>query len=560
MPPRRSATARPRDGRSDLTRGHEALARNAWEEAREAFEAALAEEESAEALEGLGMAAWWLDAGDLTIASRERAYRLYRARGDARAAGRLAAELAEDHVYFRGRPAAANGWLERARRLLGEVELAPEHGWFKVIEGDLALCVGGDPAPGRILGAEAAAIGRRLGVADIELLGLALQGLALVTEGSIAQGLAQLDEVAAVALAGEMSDPVAIGYACCYLVTGCARARDFARATEWCARVEEFCDETGFVTLFSACRVQHATVLLWRGAWSEAERELTAAVRQLEAAHPAIQAEGLAWLAELRRRQGRAEEAVELVRRAAGSLRGLLVRAELALERGEGETAALLAERFLRSVPVEARTDRLEGFAVALRAASARQDRGHLEAVLGEIGSLAAALANEPAQALMRLAEGWAAQADGDHEVARQAFEDAADAFVRCGAPFEQASAQLELAQELAALGRREAAASEARAAGEAFARLGAEGRARQAFALAAELARSAATSWPCGLTRREVEVVGLVAQGLPNRSIARRLSVSEHTVKRHVANILGKLDLPSRAAAAAFAARHGLR
>jgi DNA-binding NarL/FixJ family response regulator len=60
-------------------------------------------------------------------------------------------------------------------------------------------------------------------------------------------------------------------------------------------------------------------------------------------------------------------------------------------------------------------------------------------------------------------------------------------------------------------------------------------------------------------LTRREVEVLRLIAEGLSNKRIGRRLLVSEFTVKRHVGNILTKLDLPSRAAAAAFATRRGL-
>ena len=61
------------------------------------------------------------------------------------------------------------------------------------------------------------------------------------------------------------------------------------------------------------------------------------------------------------------------------------------------------------------------------------------------------------------------------------------------------------------------------------------------------------------GLSAREREVLRLVAQGLSNSRIARKLALSEHTVKRHVANILTKLDLPTRAAAAAMAAREGL-
>ena len=58
-------------------------------------------------------------------------------------------------------------------------------------------------------------------------------------------------------------------------------------------------------------------------------------------------------------------------------------------------------------------------------------------------------------------------------------------------------------------------------------------------------------------LSPREREVIMFVADGLSNAAIAKRLSISEHTVKRHVANMLLKLDLPTRAAAAAVA---GLR
>jgi DNA-binding NarL/FixJ family response regulator len=56
-------------------------------------------------------------------------------------------------------------------------------------------------------------------------------------------------------------------------------------------------------------------------------------------------------------------------------------------------------------------------------------------------------------------------------------------------------------------------------------------------------------------LSAREREVLKLVADGLSNAAIAERLQLSDHTVKRHVANILTKLDMPTRAAAAAFLA-----
>jgi len=60
-------------------------------------------------------------------------------------------------------------------------------------------------------------------------------------------------------------------------------------------------------------------------------------------------------------------------------------------------------------------------------------------------------------------------------------------------------------------------------------------------------------------LTEREVEVLKLVAQGLPNQEIAEMLVISERTVSTHVSNILGKLHLANRTQAALYAWREGL-
>ncbi len=61
------------------------------------------------------------------------------------------------------------------------------------------------------------------------------------------------------------------------------------------------------------------------------------------------------------------------------------------------------------------------------------------------------------------------------------------------------------------------------------------------------------------GLTPRELQVLRLVAAGETNKAIAGKLSLSEKTVDRHVSNIFTKLDVPSRAAATAFAYQHKL-
>jgi NarL family two-component system response regulator LiaR len=60
-------------------------------------------------------------------------------------------------------------------------------------------------------------------------------------------------------------------------------------------------------------------------------------------------------------------------------------------------------------------------------------------------------------------------------------------------------------------------------------------------------------------LTRREREVLRLVAQGKSDKEIGEELYISPRTAMTHVANLLGKLEVPSRTAAAAFGLRNGL-
>jgi DNA-binding NarL/FixJ family response regulator len=113
------------------------------------------------------------------------------------------------------------------------------------------------------------------------------------------------------------------------------------------------------------------------------------------------------------------------------------------------------------------------------------------------------------------------------------------------------------LARVLFELGPVSRARSEATLARDAFFALDAR---RDMAAAERLLERSApATGDAHPLTRRERQVLAFVAAGRSNREIASELVVSQHTVHRHVANILRKLDEPTRAAAAAHAARHGL-
>jgi LuxR family transcriptional regulator, maltose regulon positive regulatory protein len=543
--------ARPKE---HLLEGHEALSRGAWHEARASFEAALAIQESPEALEGLGVAAWWLSDGPLVFDSRGRAYRLYSERGERRAAARLATELAEDHAYFRSELAVANGWLKRAERLLDGSGVVPELGWLKLIEADLAMSAN-DPAVARARSVEAQLVARELGLVDLEMVAVALEGLALVSAGEITEGMPRLDEAAAAALSGELRDLLAVAFAFCYLVTACERARDFGRASQWCERAKEFAMRRELPSLFGICRIQYGSLLMWRGEWSEAEGELCEAVERLSESHPVMQPEGFVRLAELRRRQGRLDEIPALLERAAGHPRAALEAAAFALEQDDHDAVLRLAQRFLRQAPEAQRPERLAALDLILRAELARGNAPAARKAFARIQEIVAATSSAPLAAAARTAAGLLAAAQDDHEEACRAFEDAIDLYGQSGAAFEQARVRMELARSAAALGRQTAAAAELRAAEQQLGRLGAAREARRVRGLLRALAARGGTA----LSRREAEVVRLVAQGFSNKQIARQLTMSEYTAKRHVANILNKLDLPSRAAAAAYAAREGL-
>jgi LuxR family transcriptional regulator, maltose regulon positive regulatory protein len=546
-----------------LAAGWQALARTEWDRARSLFEAAVGRDESAEALEGLSLAAWWLDDAETMFSTRERAYQLYRRDGDLRSAGRLATLFGIDYFSFRGEAAIGNGWFRRAHRLLEELPPAPEHGWLLIWEGQIRLLADNDPATARRLGHEGAALGRALGDVDIEMTGLGLEGLAAVTAGDIAEGMAKLDEATATAVSGDMSEPAGIGATCCYLIFACERVRDFDRAAQWCERLQELSRQWQWVSMFATCRTHHAGVLLWQGAWKEAEAQLETATRELEASRPGKVADGIVRLAELRRRQGRLDDAERLLEQVSFSPHALFGLAALALDRDQASDALDLVDRFVRQIPDENRTDRAAAFELAVRAHAALGQIDAGRAALAKLESLIDAVTTDPMRASAAFARGVLAQANGENGLARRHLEDALDLFQRSGAPFEAAQARLELARVLIELDRDDLALREARSAQAAFVAVGAGLEGRRAGALLRELGASATRARHAeptfGLSARELEVLTLVAQGHSNQRIAETLVLSEHTIRRHVANILKKMDVPSRTAAAALATRENL-
>src|SRR5581483_4071820 len=527
------------DVESSLAAGRQALLRAAWGEARGHFEAALEAGETPIALEGVGVAARWQMDGPAALAAHEHAYRLARESGDDAASARLAIELCFDCMQFRG-AAEANGWLERAGHLLARLPPSPEHATLAYLRANRALNVDHDPATSQALAAKAVAAAREAASVELELVSLALEGLALVALGRVAEGMDRLDAATAAAVAGEVVGVRFVEVVCCHLIDACQRVRDLVRAEEWCRRVEEIASRYGDTEMFATCRTQYADLLVWRGEWHEAEAMLTGACHDLGAL-PRKVTDGLVRLADLRRRQGRADQAEALLAQAVSHRRALLVRAALALDRGDADAAAAEAERFLRRVGAADRFERVSALELLARARLELGERDAAARAVEELERLAADVGTPPLRAAALLARGRL-----DPSV--EQIEDAVALYVECGAAYEAAQAQLELARALRTLGRDDEAAAAQATARDALAALGAP---------APALPRERSL-----LTAREREVLGLLAQGLPNDAIAAELVLSVRTVERHVENLYAKIGVSgrtARAAATAWAYAHGL-
>ena len=532
--------------------GWRALSRGSWDEALGHFHGG---EDDPEALEGIGLAQWWLDDADATLEARERAYRLHRAAGNGVGAARVASALAWDSLLFGGRAAVARGWLERSARLLAQEPTGPEHAWLAVREAEVALNTG-VPAAARTAAQRAVAIGEETGDEDVQVVGRSLEGLALVQEGAVDEGMRRLDESAAAATAGEL-DLMWTSKVCCNLISACNTVGDVERATEWCDEMKDFARRWELRTLFNVCRTQYAAVLVHQGTWNEAEKELTAALAVLGSGRRSTLVEGTARLGELRRRQGRLDEARVLFAQSELHSVARFGAVELALDEGDAATALALAERLEHTTDAQRRLSRIVVLLLLVRAAAAAAQPDSGRAAVEELEGLAELVDTNGARAAAARAAGTLALADGDLATAARRLEDAVDLYGVAAAPYERAQSRLALAHALCDLGAVDRALAEATLAHTAFEELDAQRAAAGAAELLLTLDSGARSAGP--LTKRELQVIALVTAGRSNREIAAELVVSEHTVHRHVANILRKLDEPTRAAAAARATRDGL-
>jgi DNA-binding CsgD family transcriptional regulator len=500
------------------------------------------------------MALWWLGENHACVDRGSRAYALFRAAGDVDRAAQCAVWLAITYKSNFANFAAANGWLGRAGRLLEPSEPGPLHGWVQVARAYRMT----DLDEAEQLAEQAAGLARQARDTDLELVALSQIGLIRVVKGQPDAGFALIDEAMAAALAGERSNLDTVVYACCDMISACELVSDIQRAAQWCQVADDFVARYGCPFLFAECRIFYGSVLAAKGRWQDAERELDAGLRITEGACPGLHSRALVRLAGLRVRQGRLEEAEQLLADLAGDVEAeaeaSLLAAALSLARGDAPAATRILEQRLRHL--EDHRLRLAGALDLL--VDAYLAAGRLEAAAAtaqRLTATASAAASEQLTALAAGAQGRVSLARGDGSAVAD-LEAALGLWSTLELPLELARTWFAQARALAAA-HPDAAVEQARLALAGFENLGAAldaDRAASFLRLAGVVPRTGPKHAGV-LTVREREVLAPLGAGLTNPEIAERLHISRKTASHHVSNILAKLGLRTRAAAAAHAA-----
>jgi ATP/maltotriose-dependent transcriptional regulator MalT len=535
-----------------LAGAHAAFQTGDWDRAAALFESVLESGDDPAAMEGLAEALLWLQRFDEALAARERAFAYYQQAHLKLDASRQARHLAFIHGAVRGNEAAAMGWFGRAESLLEGLPESVEHAWLAFDRTPLVP----DRDERERLASYAVGVARTAGDTDLEFGALALLGETYVYAGRVDEGMRLIDQAMAAVSSREVTGVMAAGDIYCRLLSACERVGDVRRAEQWMAASERYAEWSGYALVSASCRMHYGGILTEVGRWADAETELLAALRVSESSYRFMGTLALVRLAELRVRQGRFEEAERLLEGNDWHPLARRARAAVAFARGEyalaDELVGLCLETEDRS---QAACAPLLELLVEVRVTRADAD-GAAEA-LRALDEVAAQTRDARAAAYAQLAAGRVAAAAGDDHASAH-FQEARGGFAALQLPFEAARARLELARAVETRAP-QAAAAEARHALADFERLGAARHADGAAALLRRLGDRGARSWSRAtgeLTKRESEVLALLGDGLSNAEIAERLVISRRTAEHHVASILSKLSLRSRAEAAAHAVR----
>ncbi|MGN8026293.1 LuxR C-terminal-related transcriptional regulator [Microbacterium sp. 22242] len=503
-------------------------------------------------LDELGQAAWFTGRDDVSHRAWERAHLRHLDDGDLAAAVRcvfwLGFTLSEHGDQVRART-----WMGRLFELCARPDADPHTDAYRELCSAVGRFAQGDLEGSVPLYRRAAELAIAVDDGDLDALATMGLGRALVRLGQVEEGFGCLDRVMLMIGSGRVSDRAA-GPAFCAVVASLLARGDLERARVWTRDLGEWCDaQRGLEPFRGECTLHRATVMQLGGEWGEAAK----AAEQVCRSEKRVETLANAWYraAELHRVAGRAAPARDAFRQAAAL--GREVQPGLALlhrDAGELDTAwsGLTRARAMTLGPAARAEVLAAAVTVALergRLAEARDAAAELAECAAAFGTLSLRAQASQAQGEIALREGRSAEA---LPLLRAAWLD----WRRLDAPHQAALVRVAIGCAARVAGDEEGAQLEFDAARVALEGLGAVPDLARLERLATTTQRGPADP---GLSRREREVLELVARGWSNQRIAEHLFLSDRTVARHVGSILSKLDVPSRSAATAYAFGHGL-
>ena len=533
-----------------LQHGRECYGRRAWGDAYEALRCAdQAAALEADDLQRLATAAYLTGRDGEFCRTQERLHRICADADDGARAAHCAFWLALTSL-FRGDAGQANAWIARGQRLVAGRDCV-ERGYVLLAIAEQQLGDSQSEAA-YATASQAASLGERFSDTDLIAAARHGQGRSLINQGAVVAGLKCLDETMLAVVAGELS-PIMTGLMYCSVIDTCRQVYALGRAREWTSAFSRVCaQQPDMIAFTGTCLVHRSEILQLLGSWPDALTEACRACERALSAERKPPGAAFYQQAEIHRLRGEFAKAEEAYR--AASERGCEPQPGLALLRlAQGRTDAACAAIRRSTTATHDRLARARLLPAYFEIMLAVGDVADARRARDQLQELADVFDTDGLRAVVAQADGAIALGEGRPSAALDPLRRAFDGWQRLEAPYDAARVRVLIAEACRALGDNEAATLERQAARSEFARLGAQADLHRLDAPATAAQPGAGNP----LTTRERQVLRLVSTGRTNKDIADELCVSERTIDRHVSNILSKLDVPTRAAAAVYAVHH---
>jgi DNA-binding CsgD family transcriptional regulator len=543
----------------ETRKGRSAYQRRAWGDAFDALSAAHAKQPlDADDVERLAWAAVLSGRDEASLDAFERLHDLRLAGGDAARAARAALWLGLRLMSF-GERARGGGWLARAQRLVDQMAPDSVERGYMLLPAVFRAGATGDHEAGHAAAVEAAKIGERHRDADLIALARSFEGRALMRQGRLVEGLPLLDE-AMLAVTSDRLSPLVTGLIYCGAIAACQQSYALDRAREWTAALHGWCEaQPQMATFAGACLVHRSEIMQLGGEWPRALEEARRAATHLCRTKDVEAGNAFYQEGELHRLAGQLGEAEAAYTQASERARdpqpGLAL---LRMAQGRLDVAEAAMRRVLAATSDPLKRTRTLPAHVEIMLAGGNLEEARRAS--DELGVLAGQFGMGLLDAAAGYAKGAVALAAGDARGAIEPLRRAQETWLGADAPYLAARARLLVGKAFQALGDHDGALLELDGARKVFVQIGAVPDVAAADAMTAPAgSATAALADTHGLSAREIEVLRLVAAGKTNKEIGQQLFVSERTIDRHVSNIFVKLEVPTRAAATAWAYRRGL-